>query len=262
MANMMLAYPDKTVAATLSEGSWLAGLPLNNLKDRQLATVARSSDDAEASTKFKADLGSAIAIRTISLYKHNLSDSAQVRVTGSNNSDMSAPVYSGSWVTVPAALTAYQKVYTVILTADTTARYWRIEISDTSNPSGYVELSRCVIAPAWVPTIGMSYGSNIAPSTDTTVERSLGGVDYFDRREPRRTSRFTLDSLLLAEAMATLDMQMDLGIDGEFLFVYEATDTGRTLMRRSWLATLRQLSAIEHPAYDRHTVAYEVKEVL
>lgn len=262
MGTCMLAYPDKTLSATLSEGSWLTALPLNNMKDTQLATVARSSDATTASTKFKADLGSSLAVRIISLYKHNFTDAAQVKVTGSNNSDMSAPVYSGSWVTVPAALTGYQKVYTLILSADTTARYWRIEISDTANPAGYIQLSRCLLMSGWQPTLNMSYGAGIQPTTDTERERSLGGVDYYDRREPRRTCKFSLDHLSEAEGLAQLDMQMDLGVDNELFFLYGTDDTGQTLLRRSWLASLRELSAIEYPTYDRHSVAYEVQEIL
>lgn len=262
MANMMLGYPDKTLTATLSEGSWLVALPLNNLKTAALATVARSSDATTASTKFKVDLGSSQAVRLFSLYKHNLTDSATVKITGSNNSDMSAPVYSGSFVAVPAALTGYQKVYTLILSADTTARYWRIEISDTSNPAGYVQLARCLVMSVFTPTVNLMYGGSIAPTTDTATERSLGGVDYYDRREPRRTCKFGFDTLTTSEAMTQMDMQMDLGIDEELFFVYASDDTGQTLMRRSWLATLRQMSAIEYPAYDRHSVAYEIQEIL
>lgn len=262
MATCMLAYPDKTLNATLSEGSWLTALPLNNLKTTDLATVARSSDATTASTKFKVDFGSSQAVRILSLYKHNLTDAATVKITGSNNSNMSAPVYAGSFVTVPAALTGYQKVYTLILSADTTARYWRIEISDTSNPAGYVQLARCLLMTAWTPTLNMSYGAGIQPVTDTERERTLGGVDYFDERDARRACKFSLDYLALTEAMQQLDLQMSLGIHSELLFVYTSDDTGQTLMRRSWLATLRELSAIEYPAYDRHSVAYEVMEIL
>lgn len=262
MGNVMLGYPDKTLNATLSEGSWLVALPLNNLKDTALATVARSSDATAANTKFKVDLGSAMAVRVLSLYKHNLTDSATVKLTGSNNSDMSAPVYSGSWVTVPAALTGYQKVYTVILSADTTARYWRVQITDTANPAGYVQLARCLLMTTWTPTLNMSYGAGIQPVTDTERERTLGGVDYFDERDARRACKFSLDYLSLTEAMQQLDLQMSLGIHSELLFVYASDDTGQDLLRRTFLATLRELSAIEYPAYDRHSVAYEVMEIL
>lgn len=262
MGNCMLAYPDKTLSATLSEGSWLTALPLNNLKDDALATLARSSDATTASTKFKADLGSSKAVRVISLYKHNFTDIAQVKVTGSDNSDMSAPVYSGSFVTVPAALTGYQKVYTLVLSADTTARYWRIEISDTANPAGYVQLTRCLLMTGWQPTLNMSYGAGITPVTDTERERTLGGVDFFDQRDARRSCKFSMDYLSLTEALQQLDLQMSLGIHSEIFFVYASDDTGQNLLRRSWLATLLELSAIEYPTYDRHSVAYEVMEIL
>lgn len=262
MGNVLLAYPDLTLTATLSEGSWLTALPLTLLQDAQLATAARSSDATAASSKFKIDLGSAKAVRVISLYKHNLTDAATVKVTGSNNSDMSSPVYAGSAVTVPATLAGYQKVYTIVLTADTTARYWRLEISDTANPAGYVQLARCLLMTGWQPTTNMIYGASIVPSTDTAVERSLGGVDFFDRRDPRRSCKFTIDKLSLTEGMTDLDMQMNLGIDGEMLFVFDPSFTGQDLLRTVFLGTLRQLSAIEYPYFATNSVAHEVQEIL
>lgn len=66
--------------ATLSGGSWLSTLPLNNLKDRRLSKVARTADDAVASTKLLADLGAEYYTRLVSVHKHNLSLAANVRV--------------------------------------------------------------------------------------------------------------------------------------------------------------------------------------
>jgi hypothetical protein len=217
----------------------------------------------EVATIFNADLGASQSIRAISLYKHNLTDAAQVRITGSDNSDMSSPAYSGVWVTVPTAITGYQKVYTLVLTANTTARYWRVEIDDPTNPDGYVQLARVLFVPlVFQPTLNMSYGAGIVPATDTAVERSLGGVNFFDRRDPYRSCKFSLNHLTLTEGMQNLDLQMDLGIDGELLFLFDAAATGQDLMRTSFLGTLKQLSAIEFPYLDRNSVAYEVQEIL
>lgn len=84
MANCVLGWPiysDTGVLYTpaLSGGSWSADLPLTNLKDRNLDTVARSSNALTASTQFSIDLGASRASRVLSLWKHNLSGTGMVR---------------------------------------------------------------------------------------------------------------------------------------------------------------------------------------
>jgi hypothetical protein len=71
-----------TYTPALSGGSWLAALPLTNLQDSRLHRVARSTDDAAASTKFGIDLGVARAVRLLALVGHNFSSAATVRHRG------------------------------------------------------------------------------------------------------------------------------------------------------------------------------------
>lgn len=68
-----------TYSPVLSGGSWLTALPLSNLQNRELAKVARSSNDDLTSTIIKADLGVARAVRVVAGVKHNLSSAAKVR---------------------------------------------------------------------------------------------------------------------------------------------------------------------------------------
>jgi hypothetical protein len=72
-------------AASLSGGSWEATLPLTNLQDRKLSKVARSTDDANASTKLVADLGDDYYVRAVSLHKTNLSRAGRYRIRGKTN---------------------------------------------------------------------------------------------------------------------------------------------------------------------------------
>lgn len=80
MSNIILSYPNRATAATITGGSWLAGLPVTNLANREMWKVARSTDDALASTQFTADLGALKPVRCVALANHNLSSSAQWRV--------------------------------------------------------------------------------------------------------------------------------------------------------------------------------------
>lgn len=75
-----LCWPNRADQATLSLGSWEATLPLNNLKNRVIAKKARTTNAAEANTKFNAALDKARSVYAVALAGHNLSASAKWRI--------------------------------------------------------------------------------------------------------------------------------------------------------------------------------------
>jgi hypothetical protein len=85
MANIFLAWQNRVDDGTLSGGSWLSALPLANVQNRQVQKVARSTNAAEASTKFDLDLLSAQSIGVFALVVHNISNVGKVRITASND---------------------------------------------------------------------------------------------------------------------------------------------------------------------------------
>ena len=97
MGVCFLGWPNRIDDATLTGGSWDSSLPLANLKTRQITKVARTADDATASTKFLADLGEARSLLAVALVNHNLSSAAQWRVLLGTTSGGSE-VYAGAWV--------------------------------------------------------------------------------------------------------------------------------------------------------------------
>lgn len=285
MSNCMLGFPNRLDAATLSGGSWLAALPLANLQNRIIGKVARSTTDATADTKFDIDFTAEKNIRVLSLTNHNLSLDALYRVRGSTVSNFATSVYDSGWLDVwpvvylPADLewednnwwqgkysdeqrAGYTAALIHILPANTLARYWRIEIDDTTNAAGYVQIGRVFIGPAWQPTLNMSYGASIGWETATEVQEALGGAEYFQRRTPFRSQRFALDWMTQNEAMAqAFEIQRRAGIDQEVLWIMDPSDTVHALRRR-WLGRLRKLSPIEYPYYNTGKSAFEIKELL
>ena len=124
-------------------------------------------------------------------------------------------------------------------------------ITDTLNPSGYIQLNRFICAPAWQPALNMSFGGSLTWVADTDSVKSMGGKTFFDRRSPRRSLQINLEALTPEQAMTwPFEMQRILGIDGELFFVYDPADTVFLMKQRSFLANLRQLNAIEYPYYN------------
>jgi hypothetical protein len=284
----MLGYPNRIDAGTLSNGSWTAGLPRANIQDRRLGQVARTSNAALASTVVDIDLGSDKSIRSVAAINHNFSLAAKYRLRGSAVSNFATTVYdSGStlldvWpVVYPAAaldweddnwwsgkytaeqISGYTTALVVILSRNIIARYWRLEIDDTTNAAGYLQLGRIFIGPVWQPTINMNAsGASLGWETKTEVQESLSGAEYFQRRTPFRVQRFALNAMTADEGLANaFEIQRRAGIDKEILFIHDPSDTVHALRRR-FLARLRQLTPIEYPYFDRSKTAFEVKELL
>jgi hypothetical protein len=291
MSNCLFAWPDRvlpsaTYAPTFSGGAWSAALPLTNLSDANLGSVARSSNATVGSTTFDIDLKATREIRLFAIPDHNFSFAATIRVQMDTEATFALPYtdsgtlavwpryypagvlpathesYADGKLTVEAA-SGLRSGWWFALPAAVQGRYIRVTITDTGNSAGYVQLNRFICAPAWQPAINMSFGGSLAWVADTDSSKTLGGATYFDRRTPRRSLQVNLEALTPEQAMTwAFELQRILGIDGELFFVYDPADTDLLMKQRSFLANLRQLSAIEYPYFNSHKTAFELLEVI
>lgn len=282
--NLILAYPNRADEATLSGGDWQWNLPLTNLQNRIQAIVARSTDTAPASTQWVIDLGRARTVDVLALCSHNFSLEATVQITASDAADFSVLVWDTGAVVVWPALFASENLeweddnwwsgqieeairaaypsHFICRPTQVAARYWKVAITDATNSAGFVQVGRLFIGSAWSPVVNYDYGASLGFESDTTVEKALGGQEYFDRRPGRRVFRCQLSWLSEQEAYERAwEIQRGLGYDGE-VFVLIDPNNRRQEPRLAFLARLRQLTPIEHPYHDYHRLAIEVAELL
>jgi hypothetical protein len=281
----MLGFPNRTDAAVLSGGSWAATLPLSNLQSRVIGKVARSVNTAPASTKFDIDLGAGTKNQALSLRNHNITLAGIYRIMASASPSFAVLSYDSGWLDVWPVVYPWGTLeweddnfwsgkYTVEQTQGYTteldhilpilkvARYWRVEISDPTNPDGYLQIGRLFIGPVWQPKLNMSYGASIAWETKTGVQEAIGGAEYFQQRTPYRVAKFALNWMDQDEAFSqAFELQRRAGVDQEVLFVHDPADTVHALRRR-FLARIRTLSSIEYPYCNINSAAFEVKELL
>jgi hypothetical protein len=286
MKNVHLAFPNRIDPATLSGGSWLSTLPLNNLKNPRLSRQARTVDATNASTKFVIDLGQARNVEVVALIAHNLSANAQVRIKANSTNSFTTPGFDSGWVEMwpegflsggkleweddnfwlgslsEEAAAGYKTPFSYFLTASISYQYWQVEIDDAANPDGYFSLGRCFIGPVFVPTHNMSYGTGLSVNDATAFETSLSGEEFYDTRQRYRTYAFSLDFLSEEEAYADiLDMQRLMGTSGE-IFVNGDPDDETNKPRRSFLARLASTAPIVHQHALLFSAQINLKEVL
>jgi hypothetical protein len=284
MANILLSWLNRADLGTLSGGSWVSSLPLDNLKDRQVQRVARTTDDALASTKFIIDLNTIRGIGVIALAAHNISSAGQVRITGNDTAVFSSPIYDSGWFpawpdgVVLDALIEWEedKFWAASFGSDDLAGYrapvvhvpadpqylqhWQVEIDDATNSDTYIQIGRLFMGPTWVAEVNYSYGAELVYEDPTPVETSLSGAEYFDERPRARVFRFTLAGMSDAEAYSgAMEMQRVAGISGDVLVVPDIDDETYGPMR-NFIGRMRRLGPVTHSNIARHTTTFELKE--
>lgn len=283
---MAIGWPNNIDTSTLSGGSWSTTLPLSNIKHRLVQRPSRSSDVTTTSTKFDIDLGSTIPVQLLTLVSHTLSLEATYKITASDVSDFSVLLYDSDWLDVWPRLwpsltlewsadnwwsgrplqkdiEGWQWDLPHVLDQQVDARYWRVEMNDENNTTGYIDIGRVFIGRLFKATINASYGASIGYENDTEIQTApQTGIEFFRPGAAYRTVRFNYDLLQPYEAITIImDMQRRVGSDKEVFFLWDVADLVYR-MQRSFLGRLRKLSALEHPYYNIYQSSFEIKEIL
>lgn len=274
MANLGLFYPNRCQPGlTVGGGSWLSALPAANVCDPTLAKVARSSDAATDSTKIRVDFGSARALRAFAIVNHNLSADATWRVllgTTAGGSD----VYAGTLATwIDAAFEAglvaqgmedgeylrSGRPAIIVLPSFYTAQHLTIEIADSTNADGYVQIGRVFAGGGFVPTYNASYGLQDGWEDLSTKDASENGSLWATARRRLKRVQFVLDFLTLEEAATMHEMQRTIGTIDEVLYVPDIGNPADN-QRYGMLGTLSELSALAYPYSRARSLPLAIKE--
>jgi len=267
-------------------GTWSTTLPLANLQNRTQGIVARSTAATTASTKFRMTFSAARVVRIIALCNHNLSSAATVTIKAYSDSGYTTQVYTSGAVSAwPTSYTAAGKTgwddpspsdraYTTlekeymnwthiqILSPAQEQQYFQVEINDTGNADGYVQIGRVFIGQAWQPTHNFDFGVSIKHEDTSIIQEAIDGTEYFYRKYPTRVARFGLNHLNEEEAyQSAYEILRKSGNSGEVLFIYDSADTTHKL-RRSFIGRMKELSAIENINYGLFGSTFEIKELL
>jgi hypothetical protein len=253
---VVIGHTNQTDDSTLAGGSWNASYPITNLQNRYLAQKARTSNALTTSSVITIDMGSAQTIGVVALIANNLTNSATVRIRGANNSAMTSPLYDSGAVNVYEH-TDYATSFTPAY-----ARYWRIDIADSSNAAGYIEIGRLFLGNRFRPTYNVEYGPAISIESRTEVLEALDGPEYFNELANRRVWTGTWSALTDYESYREmLFMQKNLDVSGEVYFMEDDADLNYQDLR--WFyGRMRSLGALEWPYLDRHSCAVEIAELL
>ena len=289
MANLILGYPNHVDSdydvVTLSGGSWEPTLPLSNLRDPLFAKVARSTDLDLASTQWDTDLGVEKNVRLLFLPKHSISREGFIRVTASTDPAFGTLEYDTGWLDAwptvydygavdwghpswwdgklsPEEAAGYNIALIQVFDEDVLARYWRVEVDDTGNPDGFIEVSRMFLTPGWQPTVNMSNGAGLGWKDPSTSRESLGGVRYVNQRRKKRAVRFVIQNLPEDEALYQgFEIQRGAGTTEQVAFVFDPAEVYH-MHRRSFAGYMTELPPVEFPHHGRGSIAFQIEEAV
>lgn len=252
-----IGYPSLlTGSSTVSGGDWLTALPADNILTTKLEDVARSTDDAEASTKLQIDHGSARSARALVLVHHNLSSAATVRWkrgTTAGDDDVADSGALAAWAITPLERSGQRHQVLIVLPEASSARHETIEISDTSNPDGYVEVGFVWIGAVFVPTYNASYGLRHELQSMSALDRGESAAGWPTRRRTLRGASFVLELLSHTEGETLHELQRVADVTEPVLYLPDLSDRAHQ-QRFGGVGTLSELSALDYPYFKTNSL--------
>lgn len=251
--------------AVVGGGSWEPNSPLSYLQDPRPTSKARSTDAQLESTQLNVAFQRSTPLIGIQLVSTNLQSGAKVKVTAFADALMTSVIFTHDWEQIGDPPTpsldlpwsdpnwwsgirpyddpdnAGQDVL-IFFGQTYSAKYWLIEIDNTGNTEGYIEIGVLFMGEAFVPTMNFAPDSNSFKRVSrTSFADAANGSRYFTRRRSSRALRVAWPALPSDEVLGEIDEMVRLhDIDRQF---YVVTDPDRisTRQRTSFLATLSQL---------------------
>jgi hypothetical protein len=268
MAAITILYGDQAVSASLTGGSWTPQ-PLTNLQLPDINTVARSTNTLTTSTTFDADFATPglPTIGGVVLGPTNIqrlgSPAATWRLRFYQNSGLSPVLLDTGQMSIPTIdpeLPLYLSyVPTTVLT---TAGYIRVDVTDTGNPDGYIEIGRFLVMPSWSPAANYSEDNSFSIEPITDMVESLGGQRFYWARAIKRRLSVSFPFLTTTEIFSNvLSISLKSGISNQ-VFVIPDTADSTYAERRNFLCTMARAPAIRQLLVDLGSTAFEFEEVL
>ena len=282
MEKVRFGYRNRIDAATLSGGSWQA--PLTNIQTLRLAQRARSTTTNPNDCLINIEFDEDRLIQVMSVNAHNISANGYVRIFAGSAPGLNDLYDSGEvevWPTMYSTLSLhwtdyhfwsgkideevrkeYQKNFIHICTASVKTKYWGIQVYDTGNADGYVEIGRLFMGRLFTPQFNVIYGAQIAWEDNSKIESSLVGVEYMSKVPMTRVAQVNYDYSFRREALEGLyELQRQSGTTQEVLFIGNADDSNQ-MVRLSFLGRFRRIEPLKWHFMDIHSTGFEVKELL
>lgn len=255
---MLIAWDNKADAAAVSAGSALSSLPASNVQAQLLATKWGTAAGVKSSYLL-FDLGASLEIAVLAVLGSNLTPTATVRLRASNaDATAVAGDLKDTGVIAAGVSAGYGAIYNPFDSVN--ARYWRVDLADAALADNML-VGRVVLAPKWIPTVGMPYGWGVTSVDPSKIASSTGGQRWADQRPQKRVVQFQLDWMNESEMFGNaFAMARAIGIVKDVLVM--PFETGARLQEQSVWGACKTSPPLQHRAAKIFTQQFTVEETL
>lgn len=280
MRNPIFSFPDYCLTGDVTAGSVIdSNFPLYNLRDPSLATMVRLPLGApftvNSTNYITITPGNPSKIMCIAIIGHSIPADAILTVSYEDVANTNTEIYTGAaypaWLPAgydsPFAL-AMQPVYPdILIVPDAPIIAQTITITITSstaaNSPGYVTISRIFCGGGFELSTSPVYGMQQGITSDTAMQRTIGGTAYYDVRPQRKTLQLQTEYIPDAEALGHLwQMQRTLGTHGELYFILRPDAISGLERERNMLCHLSGLSPLESVFFNAINTGYQLEEIV
>ena len=165
---MIIGYDNKYNLATLTASDENPAFPVENSQDTRLSRLFKTTG---TSVNIVIDLGENLTATSFFLAQHNLTSSATITLEANATDAWTSPSYTNS--------IAYSADIIYELFATQTYRYWRLVISDATNPDTFIKFGGCFLG-TYLSLTNFSHVLTVNDIDTTTENVSLSGQRYRD----------------------------------------------------------------------------------
>lgn len=274
--NIALLFPNRaTEDVTITGGSWLASAPVTNVATAQPTETARSTNAATSSTKILIDLGQTRVLRGFALSNTNIDADGQWRIllgTSSGGSQVTTSAWTDcfhlGYRTALAAIGVEPNDSSVpdddiilFLDAYYSARYITIEIDNTTNADGWIEIGKVFAGGAFIPDENVSYGIRSLRPSQSTVSKADSGAQWRYRRRQLKSEQLMLEWLNASEEKIVDEMRRQIDITDECLYIADRGDEEYT-QRKGFIGLMREMTDIERPRVNTFSIALNLDRLV
>lgn len=275
--NLRILYDNVVDSSTLSASSTTSGFPVTNLQKEQKGLVWRSTSTTATVTATWSNTQSVSCVLLpfcnltssatiqVKLYT-NAGDSTAVLDTGAVNAGAYTPTdLWGGLSNISLSVNAYNYgggTYARSWFALTSAKKMEIIISDSTNPAGYLEVSRAVCGDYWSPQINAEFGVSLGYLDTSEQKRSESGNLITSNGTIHKTMSFSLSSIVENDRNRFLSILRGNGLRKP-VFVSMFPEDADIVKEQNYqiYAKMNNLSALTHQFYSLYSGSVSLEEI-
>lgn len=277
---MRVLHDNIADVATLSSSNTLASLPYNNLLSDRKSKVARSTG---LSWSLVATFDATKFVNCVAFAFTNMTSTATMRVRGYASESATVGTTTPDFdVTAasccPSLVDADRQdergglgvnsfglglhSYAVRWFTGGNVRKLAIDVTDSNNPSGYIEASRLIMGRYWQPEFNPDYNVQVALDDSSKSERNDAGDLLTDRGYMYKRISMQMSQMQATDRRRFTDLARIHGVHRPvFLSIFHDDAEKHRDQQYMIYGKFSKASAIIAPTFDRYTFPIEIEEI-